>query len=96
MIRHAIATLFLTACAAAPASETTLRAYDVMEACGVTCDDTPSKPTCDQPAVNECEATCYINASCVEITGRLLYPQPGEKDGTKIYSWLDVCLSNCR
>jgi hypothetical protein len=49
----------------------------------------------DMPACDPCQAACYVAATCIEITGRLNWPQPGEADGGTLYSNLDVCLAEC-
>jgi hypothetical protein len=44
---------------------------------------------------DECTSNCYRAAPCWVIVQRLSYPQPGEADGSILYSSLDVCLAEC-
>lgn len=45
---------------------------------------------------NACSASCFDQANCLEIVGRLNVPLPEEIDGGKIYSTLDLCLKGCQ
>jgi hypothetical protein len=73
----------LVACS--PAIDVCAEAHAHVTECGATYEPA----TCD-----ECDARCYLDANCLEVGGRLNWPQPGELDG-KIYSELDVCLASC-
>ena len=85
-IVKALVLLALAVAACSPAADECAAAQDHATECGATYEPA----TCDP-----CASRCYAAATCIEITGRLNWPQPGEADGGTLYSNLDVCLAKC-